>query len=80
VAVNDVEKYAVLCEEIESIANIIVYYHVLDSTIPKHNKDTQIGYEKAVVELYRLSLTYLAKAKRYFSYSKSLLVLNLDYC
>lgn len=67
VAVNDVSKYAVICEGVENISNMIVCYALVEVLQLRAGSVPRAKLESDLVVLYASMLTFLTKAKRYFS-------------
>jgi hypothetical protein len=67
VSVNDVQKFAVVLEGVEIISNLLVRNDIYTMLYLRGNAVTTNEMERCMVELYISILSFLAKAKRYYT-------------
>lgn len=65
IAVNDINKYASVVEDLARIAELICRFALTERLYLQGKSKAVEGLEKAVVKLYASILVYLSKAKQY---------------
>ena len=66
-SVDDVVTYAVVCEGIEILSNLMIQCHFIEALQQSRNSTAVIRRNECLVVLYTSILMYLAKAKKYYS-------------
>lgn len=66
-AVDDVATYGVICEGVEILSNVMIQCHCIEALQESGNSTAVIQRNECLVVLYVSVLTYLAKAKKFYS-------------
>ena len=69
VSINDVQRFAVVLKGVEIISNLLVRYDIYTTLYLNDNAKSTDEMKRRMVELYTSVLSFLAKAKRYYTRS-----------
>ncbi len=68
---NEAQSYAVVLEGVEKISNLLVRYEIHERLYLGANREATKHLEGLLVGLYVLVLSFLAKAKRFYTKSSA---------
>ncbi|OJJ06515.1 hypothetical protein ASPVEDRAFT_327326 [Aspergillus versicolor CBS 583.65] len=76
IAINDFAKFDFVVEAAERISRMTSRYRIIEKLYLRRASEATGQLEQALVTLYATTLTYLAKAKRYFEENTALRILH----
>lgn len=69
VSVKDVQQYAVVLEGMERVSHIVTYQNIVEKLFIRDNSNAASRLKDAITNMYVSILTFLGKAKKFYSKS-----------
>ena len=71
VSINEAQSYAAVLEGVEKISNLVVRYEIYERLYLRVHRETTDALEERLTRFYVLILSFLAKAKRFYTKSSA---------